>query len=137
MALLDVVGQQLLEVAVKDSDAGDDVAGSRCPGERFRAAVPVLDVRLDRLDEYAEGGERAAPDRLPRDDVQPDFYLVQPGTAGRGTMKGDAWMLGKPVVHVIPFVCDRLSRTTWISRPGYRATTASRNVRNSLVRRRE
>src|SRR5215207_548045 len=70
MALLDVVGQQLLEVAVKDSDAGDDVAGSRCPGERFRAAVPVLDVRLDRLDEYAEGGERAAPDRLPRDDVR-------------------------------------------------------------------
>src|SRR5215203_2555166 len=84
MALLDVVGQQLLKVAVKDSDAGNDVAGSRCPGERFRAAVPVLDVRLDRLDEYAEGGERAAPDRLPRDDVEPDFYLVQPGTAGRG-----------------------------------------------------
>ena len=64
MALLHVVGQQLLEVAVKDPDAGDDFAGSRCPCERLRVAVPVLDVRLDRLDEHAKGGERAAPDRL-------------------------------------------------------------------------
>src|SRR5215208_4450256 len=81
---------------MKDPDAGDDLAGSRRPCEGFRVAVPVLDVRLDRLGEHAEGGERAAPDRLPRDDVEPDFYLVQPGTAGRGEMKGDTRMLGEP-----------------------------------------
>src|SRR5690242_12552683 len=107
-ALLCVVGQQLLEVPVKDPDAGDDLAGSRCPREGFRVAVPVLDVRVDRLDEEAEGGERAAPDRLPGDDVEPDFYLVQPGTAGRGEMKGDTGMIGEPGVHVSSLVCRQV-----------------------------
>src|SRR6188472_735990 len=107
-ALRCVVGQQLLEVPVKNPDAGDDLAGGRCPREGFRVAVPVLDVRRDRLDEDAEGGERAAPDRLPGDDVEPDFHLVQPGTAGRGKMKGDTWMLGEPGVDVVAFVCRQV-----------------------------
>src|SRR5215204_1992191 len=108
LALLRVVGQQSLEVPVKNPDAGDDLAGSRCPREGFRVVVPVLDVLLDCLDEDAEGGECAAPDRLPGDDVEPDFYLVQPGTAGRGKMKGDTWMLGEPGVNVVAFVCRQV-----------------------------
>src|SRR5215216_6137569 len=123
LALLRVVGQQPLEVPVKNPDAGDDLAGSRCPREGFRVVVPVLDVLLDCLDEDAEGGECAAPDRLPGDDVEPDFYLVQPGTAGRREVKGDVWVRGEPGVHVIPLWVDRLSRTTWISCSPYRATT--------------
>ena len=53
-SLLGVVGQQLLEVAVEDANTGDDLAGSRCPFEGFRVAVPVLDVGVDSLDEYTK-----------------------------------------------------------------------------------
>ena len=43
------------EVAMKNLDASADLVGGRCPDEGFRAAVPVLYVRLDRLDEHSEG----------------------------------------------------------------------------------
>ena len=53
-ALLGIVSEQLFEVTMQDLDAGDYLAGSCCPHERLRVAVPVLDVRLDCLDEYAQ-----------------------------------------------------------------------------------
>jgi hypothetical protein len=75
-------------------------------------------------------GERAALDRLPSDDVAPNFYLVQPGTAGQGEMEGDTSILGEPGsrfqfsihdlivlmstrskgVHVVPFVCRQVAQ---------------------------
>src|SRR5215207_155588 len=125
LALLRVVGQQPLEVPVKNPDAGDDLAGSRCPREGFRVVVPVLDVLLDCLDEDAEGGECAAPDRLPGDDVEPDFYLVQPGTAGRREVKVTFGCVVSQASTSSPLWVDRLSRTTWISCSPYRATTGS------------
>src|SRR6476661_10861343 len=106
---------------MKNSHPSDDFAGGRSPNEGFRAAVPVLYVRLYRLDEHSQGRERSTPDRLPRDDVKPDFYLVQPGTAGRREMEGYLGMFGEPGVHVVSGVCrqivqDDMNLSVWVPR---------------------
>src|SRR5207245_7044511 len=51
------------------------------PDERGRRAVPVGDVSLDVANQRTDGIERAAPDRLTRQNAEPGFDHVEPGRA--------------------------------------------------------
>jgi hypothetical protein len=48
-SLVELLSQQLFEVAVEELELGDDLVGSRCPGEGLRVVIPVLDVGADRV----------------------------------------------------------------------------------------
>lgn len=49
------------------------------PDERLGSLVVVVRERLDSFDEFFHGSERPPPDGLLRDDIEPDFDLIEPG----------------------------------------------------------
>src|SRR5438445_5550119 len=63
------------------------------PDERGRMAVPVGDVSLDVANQRTDGIERAAPDRLTRQNAEPGFDHVEPGRALGREVKFDVGML--------------------------------------------
>src|SRR5438094_6233332 len=68
------------------------------PDERGRMAVPVGDVSLDVANQRTDGIERAAPDRLTRQNAEPGFDHVEPGRALGREVKFDVGMLREPGV---------------------------------------
>src|SRR5437660_5815937 len=84
------------------------------PDERGRMAVPVGDVSLDVANQRTDGIERAAPDRLTRQNAEPGFDHVEPGRALGREVKFDVGMLREPGV-------DRLVSNGWRSCRGRRA----------------
>jgi hypothetical protein len=129
--LLGVVRDEFLDVALGESDLGEDLVGGRGPLERSRFGVPGGDIGADGLDEDLHGGEGAAPDGLAGDDAEPGLDLVQPAGAGRGEVEMDVRVRVQPGPDVGVVWVDRLSSTTWISRRGYGATAFFRKDRNA------
>ena len=54
---------------------------------------------VDPLLELGDGGEGAAADGLLRDDMEPDFDLVEPGRVGRGEVEMVAGSGGEPAFN--------------------------------------
>src|SRR5437762_2782020 len=63
------------------------------------------------------GGEAGAGQGMPGEDGEPDFDLVDPGGVDRGEVKMDVLVAPQPMI-VFGLVVFRLSKVTWISRPG-------------------
>ena len=60
--------------------------GGGGPGERLRLRVVALHEFLDAIDEVGDAAEGASSNGLLRDDIEPDFNLIEPGTAGGGVV---------------------------------------------------
>jgi len=74
--------------------------------------VPAVEVGLDVTDQRADGIERAAADRLPRQDAKPQLDHVAPRDAlGRG-VEVHPWGRRQPGLDVGVFWIDALSRVT-------------------------
>ena len=71
----------------KSLDLCKNGIGRSRPHERVCVGVPLGGVAFDALDELSYLAERVPPDRLARDDVEPNLYLVEPRSIGGGVVK--------------------------------------------------
>jgi len=74
----------------KSLDFVQDRIGCSGPHEGLAAAVVVMHEVIDLRHEVTYAAERAAPDGLLGDDVEPDLHLVEPGGIGRGVVHVEA-----------------------------------------------
>src|SRR3954469_578107 len=75
------------------------VSGSLVPGEWPAAVVPGGDEALDGGDQFGDGGEAAAAQRLAGDDREERLYQVQPGPRGRCELQLHPRMALEPGPH--------------------------------------
>jgi hypothetical protein len=80
----------------KSGELGEDGIGGRRPREGARGAVVTGHVVHDALDEGANRLKRAASDRLPSNQPEPDLHLIEPRAVGRREMHVVARPLGQP-----------------------------------------
>ncbi len=74
----------------KSLDFREDGIGRSRPYERVRVGVPLGGIAfdaLDALDALSYLAERVPPNRLARDDVEPNLHLVEPRSIGGGVVK--------------------------------------------------
>ena len=76
----------------------EDGVGGGGPQEGAGAGVVVVGEAEDPLLELGNGGEGAAADGLPGDDVEPDLDLVEQGGVGGGEMEMVAGPGGEPAL---------------------------------------
>ncbi len=71
----------------KSLDFREDGIGRSRPYERVRVGVPLGGIAFDALDALSYLAERVPPNRLARDDVEPNLHLVEPRSIGGGVVK--------------------------------------------------
>lgn len=108
---------------MNQANLGGDLVRCRGPGEWFGVVVPVCDVDVDGADKLTQRPEGSSPDGLFGDDAEPDFYLVEPGAAGRGEVEGDVRMAGEPLVDIGSGMGGQVVEDDVDSRPLWAATT--------------
>ena len=67
--------------------------------------VVVVDVVLDFSSKFFDTLERSTPDRFLRDNVEPDFDLVQPGGVGWSIVDVPSFMGSEPTLDSRMLVC--------------------------------
>jgi hypothetical protein len=77
----------------------DGVCGGG-PDEGAGFGLVAVAERLDPGDQIGNGGERAPSNGFLRDDVEPDFDLVEPGSVGRGEVDVVARPSGQPTLDL-------------------------------------
>ena len=82
----------------------EDGVRGRSPGEGLRVLIPVIDELLDAFAQVRYRGEGAAPDRALRDQAEPTFHLIQPGTVGGRVVDVETRMTREPAFDFGVFV---------------------------------
>lgn len=83
----------------KSLDLFENGIGRRGPDEGARLGIVRSDEVFDFGHEFFDGAERAAADGLLRNDVEPDFDLIEPGGVGRGEVHLIPRVHGQPALN--------------------------------------
>ena len=94
----------LRDSLTKSFDLGEDRICSSGPCEWHRVGVPVFGVALNSSDELFDVSEGVSSDGALRDDIEPDFDLVEPRGVGRCEVDVEARVLGQPCLDLLVFM---------------------------------
>ena len=80
----------------KSLNFGEDGVWGSGPGERSGVSVVVMNEAFDVGHQFPNAAEGSPADRFLGDDVEPDFYLVEPGGIGGGEVQVVTGACGQP-----------------------------------------